>query len=132
MIIKFYLITFYYLIEIIKSREKLEDNNKIINKLNNIVKDYNRIIAPYKEHYNKILETQKSKTYSVGMKEIELNIKKLVEDKFNINWNDVKHYPPNEIFSKCIKIINKRHRSKLVNTKHNIIKPVVNIKPTGI
>jgi len=126
MILKLYLITFYYLIEIVKLRNKVYDYNINLNKMNKIVDKYNIAIKPYMKIYNKNLNKQKEKTKEIYMKPIGINLERLCKEKFNINYDNFKHLPPNKIFIEIFKIIKKRRKDELLKNKIEISKP--NIK----
>jgi len=128
MLIKMYLISFYYLLEIIKLRESNYDSNMKLNKLNNIVTKYNNIITPYKAQYNKKMGQQEKKTKKVKMKPIGIDFRKICE-KLEIDYDLMKNVPGNQIFQEISKIMKKRYQRKIdEKTKEiNVVKPVVKI-----
>ena len=127
MIIKAYLITYYYLLEIVKLRYKLLNYNDINYKLNNIIKKYNEIITPYMDIYNERLKKQDAKTHKVTMKPIGIDLKRLCEERLNIDYKEFENVPPNMIFAKIIDIIRKRKTENIINSKVEHTKPVVKL-----
>jgi hypothetical protein len=127
MIIKIYLITYYYLLEIIKLREKMHDFHNTTLELNSVINRYNKIISPYMEIYNKNIKKQKENTHVVKMKPIGLDLQRLCEKKLNINYDDIKHLPANQIFMKILQIIKKRNTEKILNSNIDKAKPIIKL-----
>ena len=69
--VKSTLISFYYLLEIIKLRIVSYNIDNNLKEANNIIKKYNNIIKPYISLYNKNMKEQEKKAKSINIKPLK-------------------------------------------------------------
>ena len=121
------LISFYYLLEIIKLRKITNNINNNLNNANNIINKYNNIIKPYIKLYNEELTKQNKKTKEMRIKPIYVNYEK-ISKSLNIDINLITDKPLSEVFRIISKIYNKHKERKISDIKNTkYIKPIVKL-----
>lgn len=120
------LISFYYLLEIIKLRKVSYNIDKNLTSANNIIKEYNRIIGPYKDKYKEQMEEQKKRTKSMVIPPIKINYEKFAKS-MDISIDLIRGKPLKELISIMKKIIAKRKEKEIAEKKTTVIKPVVKL-----
>jgi len=119
------LISFYYLLEIIKLRKISNNLDNNLKSANNIIKRYNNVIKPYIKLYNEQLEEQDKKSKVMKIKPIPINYEKLAKS-LNIDINLIINKPLSAVFGIVSKIYNKRKERK-INNNSDYVKPIVKI-----
>ena len=120
------LISFYYLLEIIKLRKVSYNIDKNLTSANSIIKEYNRIIGPYKDKYEEQMEEQRKRTKSMVIPPIKINYEKFAKS-MNINIDLIRGKPLKELISIMKKTIAKRKEKEIAEKKTTVIKPVVKL-----
>ena len=118
------LISFYYLLEIIKLRKVSVNIDMNLTKANNLIKHYNNVIKPYIPLYNKSMKEQEKKSLSLKLKPLSFNYKKFAE-AMNLNYDDIKDKSVNELIAIMTKTFAKRKQRKIADKKQGVIKPIV-------
>lgn len=123
---KIYLISFYYLLEIIKLRKKTYKIDKHLDKANNIIMKYNKIIKPYIKMYNESMNNPDYIVKKMVIKPIGIDYKKLAKS-FKINYEEIKGLQIHEIFKIINKISIKKREKEILNKKTNYINSIVKL-----
>lgn len=124
--VKSTLISFYYLLEIIKLRIVSYNIDNKLTEANNTIKHYNNIIKPYISLYKKSMEEQERKTKSLIVGPISIDYKKFAI-AMDIDYDDIKDKSVNELITIMKKIIAKKKQRNITKNEQDVIKSIVKL-----
>ena len=120
------LISFYYLLEIIKLRIVSYNIDNKLTEANDTINKYNNIIKPYISLYEKSMKEQERKTMSLKIKPLVIDYKKFAI-AMDVDYDEIKGKSTNELIIMMRNILSKRKQRNITNNEQNVIKPIVKI-----
>ena len=124
--VKSTLISFYYLLEIIKLRITSYNIDKKLIQANDTIKHYNFIIKPYISLYEKQLKEQEKRTETLSIEPITIDYKKFAI-AMDIDYDEIKGKSINELIIMMKKILDKRGQRNITKNERDVVKPIVKL-----